>query len=543
MGGWAGARLVSRAGWAAGGRGGGAPGRVIGERCGVDATAGGVRSVAVGTVAQDPWYFKAYDGFSRHVATFRDTDASPKEIYTHHEMGSGGSQLAVRRDVDATGGGGWGGSSDGVLETQAFLLHRANGDVIAVVGGLKDTGSVTRPGAVRERMEYVPGGDGAGSVEPMRLSPSDGYQIGGARGADGLVTGDDYNAWIAEYAAGTANGATDLNNNGVVDGDDFTAWNAEWDSGALVGRAIMSVPDGADAKGPGNVRGAMAAAGVALDAVLSGKVSGSSGQTGRVRWGGHVPQARSRMAAVAGIDRRIRPLPPIPWLPTDPVRQVTPFDEKDRPFPDETLTRGRNCVLRSSTWTECLNCCAINHDGTLWTDGECVRACGAFDWDPRLDPDRNPSPEDWKRAWCNPNDERFGCCNNCFTYATCRFATRPGVQPGEPPGVPPLNGTCSCAQLAAALAAEGITPLVPGQSCPANHYEIAMVKLPDSLNRCDFHFYRRDLDGTWSDKGGCGGVRRQLAPPESQHPADIRAGMPHSEWCGKYCVPFYVSYQ
>jgi len=138
---------------------------------------------------------------------------------------------------------------------------------------------------VRERMEFVPGGDGAGSVEPMRLSPSDGYQIGGARGADGLVTGDDYNAWIAEYAAGTANGATDLNNNGVVDGDDFTAWNAEWDSGALVGRAIMSVPDGADAKGPGNVRGAMAAAGVALDAVLSGKVSGGSGQTGRVRWG------------------------------------------------------------------------------------------------------------------------------------------------------------------------------------------------------------------------------------------------------------------
>jgi hypothetical protein len=264
-------------------------GRVIGERYDTDATAG------VGTVAQDPWYFKAYDGFSRHVATFRGADASPKEIYTHHEMGSGGSQLAVRRDVDATGGGGWGGSSDGVLETQAHLLHRANGDVIAAVGGLKDTGSVTRPGAVRERMEFVPGGDGAGSVEPMRLSPSDGYQIGGARGADGLVTGDDYNAFIAEYVAGTANGATDLNNNGVVDGDDFTAWNAEWDSGALVGRAIMSVPDGADAKGPGNVRGAMAAAGLALDAVLSGKVSGTSGQTGRVRWGGG-PRAAGALA-------------------------------------------------------------------------------------------------------------------------------------------------------------------------------------------------------------------------------------------------------
>ena len=287
MGGWAGARLVSRAGWAAEGRGGGTLGRVIGERYDTDATAG------VGTVAQDPWYYKAYDGFSRHVATFRGADASPKEIYTHHEMGSGGaggSQLPIRREVDATGNGGWGGSSDGVLETATYTLHRANGDVIAVVGGsTPGSGSGARPGAVRERMEYVPGGDGAwgvGSVEPMRLSPSDGYQIGGARGADGLVTGDDYNAWIAEYAAGTANGATDLNNNGAVDGDDFTAWNAEWDSGALVGRAIMSVPDGADFKGPGNVRGAMAAAGVALDAVLSGKVSGSKGETGRVRWGG-----------------------------------------------------------------------------------------------------------------------------------------------------------------------------------------------------------------------------------------------------------------
>jgi len=317
MGGWAGARLVSRAGWAAGGRGGGAPGRVIGERCGVDATAGGVRSVAVGTVAQDPWYFKAYDGFSRHVATFRGADASPKEIYTHHEMNDGGSQLAVRRDVDATGGGGWGGSSDGVLETQAHLLHRANGDVIAVVGGLKDTGSVTRPGAVRERMEFVPGGDGAGSVEPMRLSPSDGYQIGGARGADGLVTGDDYNAWIAEYAAGTANSATDLNNNGVVDGDDFTAWNAEWDSGAPVGRAIMSVPDGADFKGPGNVRGAMAAAGVALDAVLSGKVSGGSGQTGRVRWLSSAAGEVNSIAAAADAAQANEPWRPRPefWRP------------------------------------------------------------------------------------------------------------------------------------------------------------------------------------------------------------------------------------
>ncbi len=324
MGGWAGARLVSRAGWAAGGRGGGAPGRVIGERCGVDATAGGVRSVAVGTDTEAPWYYKAYDGFSRHVATFRGTDASPKEIYTHHEIGTGGSQLPIRREVDATGGGGWGGSSDGVLETQAFLLHRANGDVIAVVGGLIDKGGgVKRPGAVRERMEYVPGGDGAGSVEPMRLSPADGYQIGGARGADGLVTGDDYNAFIADYVAGTANSATDLNNNGVVDGDDFTAWNAEWDSGALVGRAIMSVPDGADAKGPGNVRGAMAAAGVALDAVLSGKVSGGSGQTGRVRWGG-----------IAFVMRRLT----ADWPSIQPGEYLEPeqFDPAPGPPPTDT---------------------------------------------------------------------------------------------------------------------------------------------------------------------------------------------------------------
>ena len=354
MGGWAGARLVSRAGWAAGGRGGGAPGRVIGERCGVDATAGGVRSVAVGTVAQDPWYFKAYDGFSRHVATFRDTDASPKEIYTHHEMGSGGSQLAVRRDVDATGGGGWGGSSDGVLETQAFLLHRANGDVIAVVGGLKDTGSVTRPGAVRERMEYVPGGDGAGSVEPMRLSPSDGYQIGGARGADGLVTGDDYNAWIAEYAAGTANGATDLNNNGVVDGDDFTAWNAEWDSGALVGRAIMSVPDGADAKGPGNVRGAMAAAGVALDAVLSGKVSGTKGETGRVNY---VPRPASldvanpggRRGVAAGHSRVSGKMPELPI--------------------------GAYCAKLTYSLRACLACCVVDGPTGRFSSWPCAAAC------------------------------------------------------------------------------------------------------------------------------------------------------------------------
>ena len=254
-------------------------GRVVGERYDTDATAG------VG--AGDPWYYKAYDGFSRHVATFRGGDASPKEIYTHHEMNDGGSQLAVRRDVDATGGGGWGGSSDGVLETTTYMLHRANGDVIAVVTGLTVVDSKADepeswPGLLRERMDYVPGGDGA---EPMRFSPADGYQIGGERGADGLVTGDDYTAFINDFVASIANGATDLNNNGVVDGRDFAAWNAEWDSGAAVGRAVLSAADGLDAKGPGNVRGRSADAGVALDAQLSGKVAGADGVTGRVRWG------------------------------------------------------------------------------------------------------------------------------------------------------------------------------------------------------------------------------------------------------------------
>jgi YD repeat-containing protein len=248
-------------------------GRVIGERYDTDATAG------VG--AGDPWYYKAYDGFSRHVATFRGGDASPKEIYTHHEMNDGGSQLAVRRDVDATGNGGWGGSSDGVLETTTYMLHRANGDVIAVVTGLTEEGKDAWPGLLRERMDYVPGGSGA---EPMRFSPSDGYQIGGERGADGLITGDDYTAFINDFAASIANGATDLNNNGVVDGRDFAAWNAEWDSGAAVGRAVLSAADGLDAKGPGNVRGRSADAGVALDAQLSGKVTGADGETGRVRW-------------------------------------------------------------------------------------------------------------------------------------------------------------------------------------------------------------------------------------------------------------------
>ncbi len=104
----------------------------------------------------------------------------------------------------------------------------------ARAGGRGVAGAVVcSAGLLRERMDDVPGGTGA---EPMRFSLSDGYQIGGERGADGYLTGDDYNAFIADFAAGTANGATDLNNNGVVDGRDFAAWNAEWDSGAAVGR-------------------------------------------------------------------------------------------------------------------------------------------------------------------------------------------------------------------------------------------------------------------------------------------------------------------
>jgi hypothetical protein len=312
-------------------------GRVIGERYDTDATAG------VG--AGDPWYFKAYDGFSRHVATFRDTDASPKEIYTHHEMNDGGSQLALRRDVDATGGGGWGGSSDGVLETATYMLHRANGDVIAVVTELTDTGKDALPGLLRERLDYVPGGDGA---EPMRFSPADGYQIGGERGADGYLTGDDYNAFIADFAAGTANGATDLNNNGVVDAEDFAAWNAEWDSGAPLGRAVMSAPDGADGMGPGNVRGVAAAEGLALDAQLSGKVAGADGVTGRVNY---VPRPANLDVASGGGGAGT------PALSTGPRRRpnrMLPFPPCDAPDREsQCWWWARN---RCSLWTGPLSC-------------------------------------------------------------------------------------------------------------------------------------------------------------------------------------------
>ena len=244
-------------------------------------------------------------------------------------------------------------SSDSARRALAMVARAGARLGGARAGGRGVAGAVVcSAGLLRERMDYVPGGSGA---EPMRFSPSDGYQIGGERGADGLITGDDYAAFINDFVASIANGATDLNNNGVVDGRDFAAWNAEWDSGAAVGRAVLSAADGLDAKGPGNVRGRSADAGVALDAQLSGKVTGADGVTGRVNY---VPRPANMDVAPGGGGPR-RP----PVQPPDP-----PLTPAEMPI-------GELCVIFSATIDECLACCVFRNNGAEATWLPCAESC------------------------------------------------------------------------------------------------------------------------------------------------------------------------
>jgi hypothetical protein len=322
------------------------------------------------------------------------------------------------------------------------------------------------------RAGWAAGGRGGGVL---------GLARGRRRGA-GVGAESTSNAFTAEHAVRTANGATDLNDNGAVDGDDFAAWTAEWDSGALVGRVIMSVPDGADAKRPGNVRGAMAAA----DALLSGKVSGGSGQTGRVRLGG--------------------------------VRHL-------------------NCIFESRTRNDGLRCCTENQGGLSWSELACADACNQC-WDSRNDPTRNPS--DWGK-----NDS--SCLGNCWRFATCS-PIDPGVQPRiEPPGLLRHNRGCyTCEDLRAAVRTADVLNAASDGSCPSIAYRIALMVSPlTSRHVCDCYFYRQNRDGTWRERGGCGPVNGPHLDPELVFRTRQKRPTPRRDpssllWCGHMCWPFNV---
>ncbi|MBL8800491.1 MAG: hypothetical protein JNN27_00725 [Planctomycetes bacterium] len=82
-------------------------------------------------------FHTAFDERWRQVATFRGSDANPKEQFVYHCAGNGGwggssyIDSVLLRDRDMTNG--WTGAADGTLEERIYLLQNWRADVVAIV--------------------------------------------------------------------------------------------------------------------------------------------------------------------------------------------------------------------------------------------------------------------------------------------------------------------------------------------------------------------------------------------------------------------------
>lgn len=82
--------------------------------------------------------------------------------------------------------------------------------------------------------------------------------------------------------------------------------------------------------------------------------------------------------------------------------------------------------------------------------------------------------------------------------------------------------------------------------CPVGHYLIKGVTMennpistisPDgrAIKFCDYHWYRQNADGTWSDKPGDNPVNPRIEDPMVD--AKNKKPHPYKTDCGNLCVP------
>ncbi|MBK8172706.1 MAG: hypothetical protein IPK60_20545 [Sandaracinaceae bacterium] len=162
----------------------------------------------------DKKYHSVYDERWRPVATFRDSDASPKESFVYHAAGGGGYggssyiDQVVMRDRDDTNT--WTGAADGTLEERAYYCQNWRADVVALVDF---DGAATMLEWVKYSAYGVPFGMPAGDADSdgdcdasddsivagWVSAPS--YDVRGDVDLDGDVDGTDYSAVVGGHQA------------------------------------------------------------------------------------------------------------------------------------------------------------------------------------------------------------------------------------------------------------------------------------------------------------------------------------------------------
>src|SRR5690606_29755538 len=147
--------------------------------------------------SSDPWFWFCHDEAWRIVATFRASDADPKEVFVHHNAGLGGYggsssiDSVILRDRDATNQGG----QDDGLEERRYYCQNWRADVSAV---LTDAGSMV------EWVKYssygvpfaLPAGDTDSdgdwdATDSGRISTSSSYDVRQDTNLDGTIAAAD----------------------------------------------------------------------------------------------------------------------------------------------------------------------------------------------------------------------------------------------------------------------------------------------------------------------------------------------------------------
>ena len=122
--------------------------------------------------------------------------------------------------------------------------------------------------------------------------------------------------------------------------------------------------------------------------------------------------------------------------------------------------------------------------------------------------------------------------NNCYNYGT-DMPSSVFAQPGAGGGTPVTVETCA-ARSAGAMA-DGLVPHADMTPCTGCCHLIALVVRPAAPIQ-DFHFYRRDADGTWSHKPGrTPATTLDNAGRAITDPRTADRGL-YTDFCGFFCA-------
>ena len=120
--------------------------------------------------------------------------------------------------------------------------------------------------------------------------------------------------------------------------------------------------------------------------------------------------------------------------------------------------------------------------------------------------------------------------NNCYNYAT-DIPNSTFAQPGQASGIPVPSEDCPSRQ--AGALGDGLTINPTGAPCSGCCHLVALVIRPGLAS--DFHWYRRDADGTWSHKPGSTPARNvDNSGNTITDPRTADRGS-YTDFCGFFC--------